>query len=107
MEQRTRYKGLADDLRQECLNCRVHGGCNPSDAWCGRRRGVEYGLYPRNCLYMPTAGVPQDVSMQLNHGVGFKEEPLWRQNDGMTEFVKKVAKYEESWMVMDKWQLTY
>ena len=99
MEQNSRYKGLQDDLRSECLkNCGVPGGCNQTDDRCGIRRGIKYGLYPQSALNGVESAVPRSVRMQISHGVGAKDKPLWRLGDGMIKFCTSVSAYSEPWL---------
>lgn len=104
MEQLTRYKELDRDLLQECRTCRVSGGCKSTDDKCGWKRGVKYGLYPRDILDMPRALIHRDLANQIRYGFGCKEVPLFTQTDKMGDFTDKVAAYKEPWMAHHKWE---
>ena len=104
MEQQSRYKGLQDDLRAECDRCKVPKRCNQADDRCGIRRGIKYGLYPSSALNGVESAVPRSVRMQISHGIGNKEVPLWKANEGMSIFSERVASYWEPWMRGKEWE---
>lgn len=108
MEQDSRYKGLADDIRNECINgmCRKLDKCMPGHKLCGISRGIKYGLYPESIMKSPTTLINGRLRTQINGGVGFKEVPLWKNGEGMGDFVKGVQNYREGWMFDDEWCLT-
>ena len=108
MEQESRYEGLADDIRNECLNgmCKKLDKCTPGHKLCGISRGVKYGLYPMSAMKAPTTLVNGRLRTQINVGVGFKEIPLWKNGEGMGEFVKGVQSYKETWMLDDELSAT-
>ena len=85
-----------NDANQECLRCRVEGGCNETDEKCGIRRGVEYGIYPKWMLHSPRGVVPKEIKNQ--NSCGKPEQPLYKLGDGMNDFCLKVQRYREPWM---------
>lgn len=103
------YEELADDLRNECLNgmCRkLDDGCNPQSELCGIARGIKYGIYPKTAIKAPQSYLGQKLRTQITYGVGCKEQPLWKNGEGMANFAIQVAAYTEDWMKYEKWGLT-
>jgi len=78
-----------NDERDLCFTCqRSPEVCDDNNQICRYKEATANKHHTRNKI---------DLG-QRQESVGFKEVPLWSQNDGMTKFSEAVAKYSEPWM---------